>query len=771
MRSLPGIILSCLSLTIAASEITIDKTPYVQLMTRHGRDISAMIGNDAFDAGQRGHFLTKGEHKLTVRSREPGARLEQLWIGPFNAIGPSLKNGILLKAEQAKITPPMKLDRESHVPLLIGDRMEGQADFTFNVPEDGCYAVWAKSFGPNHSSDSFFLKLDNEDEFAWDTAISASWKPNQNGQPAWHRVVGRSFDFWVLPIAWLAASPDSPDSADGKHTALATRLLGSAIFNLRNSKAQPVQLWYIDCLEALLLLSRSPNSDAKNIERLKNELRPYVDATFKFAQINDNGWAANTPNIQFQAAAILTVAAEVWKNSDPQAAAEWRSTARDNFSRGLKWGDKGHPIGYGFNSGFDTTYFSYDGKYLTRYYQLSGDPEARETLAGMAAAASHTDSWGRIISLSSPWWKHLYETFNQPYMHVTSILEITRDPQLAMIIHEDLARNKDKNIRVTDWLIPYCNTFTPPVTLTLPPPRRDLTHYVPNENGPALRAGNLSVVMPFKPWCESTCGAYYSTPEGISSQVCSVILTAVTSGKIRGHYPNAYSVVEPKNPAPDFRASVISPEFIATAVSFRPALGGPALHVPLPENNSPWQRTDIWIAGKNGAAGSLELRALRDNDSIRVALWPHLSSNTVIDGNHLKTSGLTVTLEPRFNSKITKLGKTWASSPLDLFQTVLAEQPQGFRAGESFSSTVTISLNNSDTVTAGKTDSKDGLHSFEAQVGGKKYLLLFNASKNERQWTAANAWQSVDPSGQNIDLQPQVTSLPPGSLTVIPSHK
>ena len=293
--------------------------------------------------------------------------------------------------------------------------------------------------------------------------------------------------------------------------------------------------------------------------------------------------------------------------------------------------------------------------------------------------------------------------------------------------------------------------------------------------------------MPWRSWCESTCGAYYSTPQAVESQVCSIILTAknkALEGKEKDdwhYYPTAYSVVEQTNPVPDVRATICGKDFIATATSFRPALGGPAVPEFVDkENLSPWERTDIWFADSNGFAGSIELTALQDNNCAKVTLLSHVSNNLNIDGNTIKLKGLTVALESKYAGKITNLGPVWGPPggyyPIDLLESVLKESgAEGFKKGETFNASTEVNVDGSLGLSVGQRTLEDGLYSVEILRGDGKYaVLLFNSTKQLKLCSNANPeWnicQSITKSGMAAELAySKQIKLPPGSLTVLMS--
>jgi hypothetical protein len=302
------------------------------------------------------------------------------------------------------------------------------------------------------------------------------------------------------------------------------------------------------------------------------------------------------------------------------------------------------------------------------------------------------------------------------------------------------------------------------------------------ENGPALRAGPLNVAMPWQFWTETTCGACFSSPEAVESEVCSSILTATTPGidgrtvdtgfsKYRESYSGAYSIIY--DPAFERRAVVCGPDFIASATSFRPA-GLPIYS--FTENKSPWLRTDIHFADRTGFASALELKALEDNNCDKVVIWTRVSDDQKTSGSKIKVKGMTVSLDDAFSGKIRNLGKVWgypgSAYPLDLLETVLKKSgPDGFKKGERFSTKLALEVDGKSRLAVGEVSKKGDLKSVEIVRDGKPFALLLFNEGSETKWPAAgfvSAWRSgnLGESGAQVELK-DVIDLPKDSLTAL----
>jgi len=189
----------------------------------------------------------------------------------------------------------------------------------------------------------------------------------------------------------------------------------------------------------------------------------------------------------------------------------------------------------------------------------------------------------------------------------------------------------------------------------------------------------VNIAMPWQRWTETTCGACHSSPEKVDSEICSSILVATTPGiesrtaytgfsGYRESYVGAYSIVYKSTF--EKRAIVVGPDFIASATSFRPAAKQILASTP---NDSPWLRTDIHFADKNGFASALELKALADNDNKKIAIWTRISNDQKVQDSAIKVAGMTVMLDDELSGKTKNLGKIWsypgADYPLDLLET------------------------------------------------------------------------------------------------------
>ena len=717
----------------------------------------------------------KGSHKLVVKGREDGARLDQIWIGNTGK-SPGSRGGKTVAVEKGEITSPMRIAKLDGTSTLIGAE-KGTAIYEFEVNEDGVYNLWGRACGLDESSNSFTVQVDDNPDFVWDVPS------NNKGKTQWTKVKGRGLDYYSgfsFWLAWAATSPLSKHRDNRELQKLALSLTELQLNALAARKVTPQQLWFMPELETVYMWQQDIRIPRPVVSALMAKIQPYVESCCKFSKSKDGGWA-DTPNIQIQAAAILRLASVMWRDDAPELSKDWAHASEDCLERAWKYKLPESAFVYSYGSGFDASYVGNDGCFLGRYYMLTGDGRVKSALKDMALFAKNTSSYGHPLSLGSPWWKHTFWRYNKGDDSIPEIiLAVSEDPDYARIVELGRKRFFNRSTSASlDPLTSYYNMLLPDIAVKVASIENQC-FFSKIENGPALRYNSLNVAMPWRSWCESTCGAYYSTPETVESQVCSIILTAGSKPEKDGfhYYPSAYSIVEQINPVPDGRATVCGKDFIASATSFRPALGGPAWPGNVDkENLSPWRRTDIWFADRNGFAGTLELKALQDNNCSKVSLWAHVSDNLKIDGNTIKLKGLTITIESKYAGKIANLGKVWGPPggyyPIDLLESVLKESgTEGFKKGDTFNASVAVNVDGSSGLSVGQQSFEEGLYSVEILRGEKKYaLLLFNSSKQPKLRADCEPYQtfcqSKGKTGEALELYSSgKIELPPGSLTV-----
>lgn len=154
--------------------------------------------------------LSKGTHQLTIAYRESDAKLDRLLLTSnptYRPRGFGERPDSLDSVSQefsitdAALTDPMVLRADSQsadpqpwieVPDGSGnDPPEGgpgAATFTFSVPHSGRYVFWGEVQAPNRNDNSFYVSVDDGEEFAWHTPAPRKttdgwiWDPISEGR-------------------------------------------------------------------------------------------------------------------------------------------------------------------------------------------------------------------------------------------------------------------------------------------------------------------------------------------------------------------------------------------------------------------------------------------------------------------------------------------------------------------------------------------------------------------------------------------------------------
>ncbi len=769
----------CVPLCLTASSLSEKKfgpQPYIDYLNADAESKYKTLTSSGINLNSSTkQFFKSGKHTIRISGREPGAILKSIELIPENITAGIVK----INLSDGKLVPPMKLENNT----IIGGNNSGSATFLFSIPKDGNYTIRGKSWGATEAANSFFVSIDNSKNFIWDVPKTIkepeSWTIVKPRDAGYYRI-------WSFPLSWGATSPHSKYYNDPEFRKVALTIIKPAITALANRRVRPKELWFLDTLEAVNMWISDKRTDNIVKADLLKAMKPYVEGCYNLIQKHD-GWCDNTPNIQIQSAAILGLASSMWKNTDPQSAAKWQKTAEECMERAWKWKITDGPFVYSYGSGPDAEYYSYDGKNLTCYYLATKSSKARKALEDLAKGANNTTSFGHPVFLGSPWWKHCYHDFDRTNTNGSRLslypLLLGHNPIYAMQVIADQQRGFRKPYPAAgDLLLAYYNSLVPEFTC---PTQKisNQTFFSKPDNGPFLRMGSYNVSMPWHSWCETTCGAFYSTSNKVDSQICSTILTAITpdtKGKVvKAYYPLGYSVVEMVKPQPDIRAAIIDKSFIASATIFRPALGGPALpKFANQPNDSPWQRCDIYFADENGYAGTTELEALRDNNCVRIAMWTRCSVNNLkISENSINVSGMSLELEKSFSGKLINRGKIWGppqgSYPLDLIEsTVNDSNGKGYKKGSRFATKVSARFSGKARLTVGEHDLKDGIEKVQILKNGKFYAqLLFNRNKETKMLKCDRSYSSIMQSNNAAGKAEPLSSknevnLPPHSLTI-----
>ena len=314
--------------------------------------------------------------------------------------------------------------------------------------------------------------------------------------------------------------------------------------------------------------------------------------------------AANT---LLQSTVILQLAVVSYGRTSPDDPdlARWAAQARANLANARKIQLPGGAFSYIRNSGPDPCYFAFDSAFLGRYYQLTGDADARESLVRMAGWAGATTISGWLTPFSAPWWKHNVGS-GGPYTGPETVTSLANDPVMRGVMVK-----RRGYIQPYTWSYVNMYGWTPadgPVR-----PTGDRCTFDRNANGPALRVGGWDVEMPARAWGDSCCGVSVATEKAITSCINAVYLTANhrNASPAKRSAQHAYAMLG--EAAMKSGSSVVGDGWIAAVNSFDAHLG---LYGDLPPDTSPWQRTDLWFADADGAVGALGLRCTRATTAV-----------------------------------------------------------------------------------------------------------------------------------------------------------
>ena len=374
---------------------------------------------------------------------------------------------------------------------------------------------------------------------------------------------------------------------------------------------KPQAFWAIySDLEALLLWQLEGNVPAERIAVWQDRLRPSIEANIE--SITGDSWVTRAANTLLQSAVILQLAVVSYgrTNPDDPNLARWASQARANLAEARKIQLPGGAFSYIRNSGPDPCYFAFDTAHLGRYYQLTGDADARKSLVRMAEWAGAATISGWLTPFSSPWWKHIVGS-GGPYTGPETVTSLADDPVMRGV----MAKRRGY-IQPYTWSYANMYGWTPtdgPVR-----PISDRCTFDRNANGPALRVGGWDVEMPARAWGDSCCGVSVATEKAITSCINAVYLTANhrNASPAKRSAQHAYAMLG--EAAMKSGSSVVGDGWIAAVNSFDAHLG---LYGDLPPDTSPWQRTDLWFADADGAVGVLGLRCTRATTARGIELW------------------------------------------------------------------------------------------------------------------------------------------------------
>ena len=88
---------------------------------------------------------------------------------------------IEIEAESVYLNSPMTTayDKDAsggqYICVPGGRRKGGYAEYTFNIPKSGDYVLWARTLAVTGANNSFYVSLENGDDWTWHIRTSSDW--------------------------------------------------------------------------------------------------------------------------------------------------------------------------------------------------------------------------------------------------------------------------------------------------------------------------------------------------------------------------------------------------------------------------------------------------------------------------------------------------------------------------------------------------------------------------------------------------------------------
>ena len=295
---------------------TFTAAPYVDFFNAKAKRDYDVV-KEAAAVGSSNYQWENGRHKLVIKGRENGSRLEKIWLGKLGE-KPNSPAGKTIEVAEGKMTGPMKVEIIDGASTLVG-AVNGSGVYEIDVAEDGIYNLWGSACGLDEASNSFSVSVDGGPEFVWDVPA------NKDGKTQWIQFKGRELDYFARMsffLSWGATSPQSKYRDDPELQRLALALTGFQLDAIAARKNQPSTLWFMADLETVYMWQKDLRVPRPVVAGLMAKIRPYVEECYKFTKGKD-GWPNNTPNIQIQAAAILRLGSVLWESEAPDLSKEW----------------------------------------------------------------------------------------------------------------------------------------------------------------------------------------------------------------------------------------------------------------------------------------------------------------------------------------------------------------------------------------------------------------------------------------------------------------
>ena len=508
--------------------------------------------------------------------------------------------------------------------------------------------------------------------------------------------------FW---LAWGATSAQSSRRDDPKLKAVAVAAIEKMSLDM---EAKPQAYWgLIPALQSVKFADDAKLVPSGTVDLWLKRLRPSVVACYDSQ--NGSEWITIAPNTLHQAAAGLALAVTVYgsRNPDEPDLGKWMAQAKACVAKADKMQLPGGAFSYIRNSGPDPVYYNFDATFLGVYYLNSKDSLAKKEIGRMSGWSKSAAVGGCLTAFSSPWWKHCWGS-GGPYFGPEIIASVSGDPLTAAVM-----RKRRDTTGQPFYFSYYSMEFFKAASKEQP--ISDRCEFDLNANGPAFRDGSFDVEMPFRPWCDSTCGASVSSANGISSYVNSVGLLAVEDDA-KG-FPGVYGVVADDEFSKG--VSLNGDGWIAHAVSFRAVHGA---YGDISKAPSPWQRTDIWFADKNGFAGAVELKAIEEAKGESVSAWVYVSKNFEVQRQGLKSPDIALEFEG-LNGTLALPAKD--DKGHNLAKALVATPVKGvFAKGSTWTLKASAQRSGSGHLSLGSCKVENGIHSVEILLDGKRRCVL-----------------------------------------------
>jgi hypothetical protein len=559
------------------------------------------------------------------------------------------------------------------------------------------------------------------DRLVWKDGIPPPLSPDNPYIAACNAHVGRAL--WLLKngtpeyffLVWGATAKESQYRENAAVREAALKLFDAETLDLEK---KPQAFWGIyGALEAVNLWQLEGKVDPATLKTWLERLRPSVAGNVK--AISDTTswieWAANT---LLQSSAILQLAALTYGRENPAdpGIPPWVALAKANLRKAIRIQRPGGAFSYIRNSGPDGVYFAFDAAHLGRYYQLSGDPEAKAALVKMAGWASAATVSGLITPFSSPWWKHACGQ-GGPYTGPETLATLSNDPTARGLMD----KRRAQHIQPFAWSYGNMYGWAPGRGV----PAADRCEPDLNANGPALRRGCFDVELPATAWSDSSCGlgVFSTNAPAASSLINAVYLTA--RKQVERHGVNAYIMLSQADLGNG--SGIAGDGWIAGGRTFDAHLG---LCGDLPPRTSPWRRTDLWFADESGAAGMLTLVCQAKDDIQGVELWV----STAGEGGSLTNGTLTFK-----DFELTPSGATFDVPVTAKAHTVFHAFPltgagaRGYLPGETLAAQVSIVRPGFGPLTAARVAATNGLYVMGIARGGAGLgQVVYNATGTRR---------------------------------------